>query len=136
MQWPPTRPGAERQEVPLGAGGLEHVRGADADAVADQRDLVHERDVEVALGVLDDLGGLGDLDRRRPMDARIDDRAVRGRHAVERRGVLAGDHLGDALEGVLVVAGVDALGRVAELEVDARTQPRDRAPARARRSPR
>ena len=46
--------------------GREHVRGSDAEPVEDQRELVHQRDVEVALGVLDDLGGLGDLDRRAP----------------------------------------------------------------------
>ena len=62
MQWPPTRPGREREEVPLGAGRGEHVAGANAHAVEDQRQLVHQRDVQVALGVLDDLGGLGHLD--------------------------------------------------------------------------
>ena len=52
----------ELQEVPLGAGGGEHVGRADAHAVEDDRQLVHQGDVEVALGVLDDLGRLGDLD--------------------------------------------------------------------------
>ena len=65
MQWPPTRPGPERQEVPLGAGRLEHVERVDADAVEDERQFVHQRDVEVALGVLDDLGRFGDLDAGR-----------------------------------------------------------------------
>ena len=60
MQWPPTRPGRERQEVPLRAGRLEHVGVSDAEPVEDQRELVHQRDVQVALGVLDDLRGFGD----------------------------------------------------------------------------
>ena len=58
--------GAERQEVPLAAGGLQHFLGVDAEAVEDQRQLVDERDVDVALRVLDDLGGLGDADATRP----------------------------------------------------------------------
>jgi hypothetical protein len=37
-------------------------------------------------------------------------------------GVLAAHDLGDLLERVLLVAGVDALGRVAEREVDAALQ--------------
>ena len=53
---------AERQEVPLAAGGVQHLLGVDAEAVEDQRQLVDQRDVDVALGVLDDLGGLGDPD--------------------------------------------------------------------------
>jgi hypothetical protein len=52
----------EGQEVPLGAGGLEHFEGVDADLVEDHREFVHQGDVEVALGVFDDLGGFGDLD--------------------------------------------------------------------------
>ena len=79
--------------------------------------LVHERDVDVALRVLDDLGGLGDLDRRRAVHARGDDDAVDRGDEVERVARLAGDDLDDRLEAVLLVAGVDALGRVAEVEV-------------------
>jgi hypothetical protein len=113
----------EAEEVPLGAGGVEHVLGADAHAVEDQRQLVHQRDVEIALGVLDDLGRLGDLDRRRAVDAGGDHRGVGPGDALERLRRVARDHLDDALEGVLLVAGVDALGRVAEEEVLAGLRP-------------
>ena len=54
--------GAEGQEVPFAAGGLQHFQGVDAQLAEDQRQFVHQGDVEVALGVLDDLGGLGDAD--------------------------------------------------------------------------
>jgi hypothetical protein len=48
--------GPERQEVPFGSGRLEYLEGVDADTVEDDRELVNQRDVQVALGVLDDLG--------------------------------------------------------------------------------
>src|SRR5215831_12832358 len=57
--------GPELEEVPLRAGRLQHVGGADVHALEDDRQLVHQRDVQIALRVLDDLGRLGDLDRRR-----------------------------------------------------------------------
>ena len=123
--------GPELEEVPLRAGGLEHVGGADAHAIEDDRQLVHQRDVEIALRVLDDLRGLGDLDRRRAVHAGVDDGAVGVGDAVERRRVLARDDLHDALERVLLVARVDALGRVAELEVLALRQARDLGEDRA-----
>ena len=88
----------EPEEVPLRAGGREHVRGADAHAIEDQRELVHQRDVEIALRVLDDLRRLGDLDARRPVHARLDDGAVGCRDALERGGVLAAHDLRDLLE--------------------------------------
>jgi hypothetical protein len=68
--------GAEGQEVPLGAGGFEHVQGVDAEAVEDQRQFVHQGDVEVALGVLDHLGGFGHLDRAGLVGAGGDDAAI------------------------------------------------------------
>ena len=60
------------------------LRRVDAEPIEDRRELVHQRDVEVALGVLDDLGGFGDLDRRRAVDAGLDDRAVDVGDALER----------------------------------------------------
>ena len=81
------------------------------------RELVHERDVEIALGVLDHLRGLGDLDRRGAMHARLHHRGVEVGHLLQRRGVVARDHLQDLREAVLLVARVDALGRIADVEI-------------------
>ena len=98
------------RKLPLGASGGQNVGRTDAHAVEDDRELVHQGDVQIALGVLDHLGGFGDLDARGAVDARVDDGAVGGGDALERRGVLARHDLHDALERVLGVAGVDAFG--------------------------
>ena len=83
----------------------------------DLRDLVHEGDVDVALGVLDRLGRFRRLDRRGAEHAAGRDRAVHLGDAFEHFGRLAGDDLGDLLDGMLAVAGIDALGAVAEEEI-------------------
>ena len=132
MQWPPTRPGVKWQEIPFGARGRQHVAGVDVEHVEDRRQLVHERDVEIALRVLDHLGGFRDLDRRRAMDAGRDHRAVDVGDDVERRCVLPRHHLGDGLEAMRLVAGIDALGRIADREIRARASGRRLAPAPAR----
>ena len=54
--------GTKRQEIPLGAGRLQHRFGVEAHAVEDNRKLVDQRDIEVALGVLDHLGGFSHFD--------------------------------------------------------------------------
>ena len=136
MQCPPTRPGPERQEVPLGAGRLEHLDRVDADLVEDQRELVHQRDVEVALRVLDDLGGLGDLDAARPVHAGGDDAAVERGDALERLRRVARDDLRDPRQRVLAVARVDALGRIADEEIALPLACPSAARAPERRSPR
>jgi hypothetical protein len=46
-----------------------------------------------------------------------DHRGVQLGHLLQRVGVVAGHHLLDAREGVLAVAGIDALGRVADVEI-------------------
>src|SRR6185369_10492342 len=109
--------GPELEEVPLRAGGLQHLAGVDADLVEDDGQLVHERDVQVALRVLDDLAGLGRLDARAAVDAGLHHALVEPCDALERVGRVAGDDLHHAGQLVLAVARVDALGAVADEEV-------------------
>ena len=121
----------ERQEVPLGLRRGEHVAGAQPQAIEDQGELVHQGDVEVALGVLDDLGGFGDLDRGRAVQPGRHDRAVNLDEPRQGRLVRSRDHLGDVAQAMRRIARVDALGRIAEAEVDpgleARELPQQRA---------
>ena len=114
---PADQAGPEGQEVPLGAGGLQHFERVDADAVEQDGELVHQGDVEVALRVLDHLGRLGDLDARRTVYARGDDALVESGDFFERLRSVARHHFQDAGKRVLLVTGIDALGRVADVEV-------------------
>ena len=116
---------AERQEVPLGAGGDQHFFGVDAEAVEDQRQLVDQRDVHVALGVLDDLGGLGHLEARGLVRAGGDDAAIQLIHEIGHFGRGAGGDLLDAGQAVLLVARIDALGAVAGEEILVELQARN-----------
>ena len=68
--------GAKGQEVPVAAGGFEHFQGVDAEL----GQFVHQGDVEVAQGVLDDLGRLGDAEAAGAVGAGGDDLAVDGVH--------------------------------------------------------
>ena len=70
------QPRAEAEEVPLGAGRLEHLDRVEAHLLEDDGELVDEGDVDVALRVLDHLGGLGHLDRGGAEHAGGDHRAV------------------------------------------------------------
>lgn len=54
-------PRPERQEIPLAAGGFQHVEGVDTQSIEDDRQFVHQGDIEVALSVFDDLRGFGHL---------------------------------------------------------------------------
>ena len=116
--------GREGQEVPLGAGRGEHVPGIDTHAVEDEGKLVHQRDVEVALGVLDHLGRFRHPDGRGPVDAGRNHGLVDAGDDVERRLVLRGHDLRDPGEGVLPISGVDPLRRVADREVRSAREPR------------
>ena len=112
--------GLERQEVPLGAGGLQHVPGTEAELGEDLRDLVDEGDVDVALGVLDHLGRLRRLDRCSAEDPPAVHRAIQvGKERAGLR-ILARDDLDDAIDGMLAVARIDPLRAVAEAEMRCR----------------
>ena len=108
----------EGQEVPFGAGGVQHVARIDAQPIADQGDLVDQGDVDVALGVFQHLGELGDADRGGAMGAGADHAAVGRVDDVQRLWRVGRHDLQDGVEAPLLVAGIDALGRVADVEVD------------------
>ncbi len=73
---PADEPRAEWQEVPLGAGSNQDLFGVDVHALENHREFVHERDIDVALRVLDDLGRLGHLDARGLVRPCRDDRPI------------------------------------------------------------
>ena len=109
--------GMEREEVRLGGSGAQHLAGVDAHAVEDDRELVHQRDVQVTLRVLDHLGGLGDADAARAVHAGERDLRIELRDALEGFRTVARDDLRNGAQPVGLVAGVDALGGVADVEV-------------------
>ncbi len=47
---------------------MQRARVIDAELMEYDREFVHQCDIDVALGVFDDFGGFGDLDRRGAMD--------------------------------------------------------------------
>ncbi len=49
QQCPPTKPGRNGRKFPLGPGRLQDLQGVDAHALEDERKLVQERDVQIAL---------------------------------------------------------------------------------------
>jgi len=49
--------------MPQGSPGRS-ARGIDPEAMENNRQFVHQRDIDVALGIFDNLGRFGDLDRR------------------------------------------------------------------------
>ena len=109
--------GAERQEVPLRARGLENLQRIDAELVENQRQLVDQGDVDVALGVFDHFGGLGHPDAAGLVRAGGDDAGVERVDEVRCLGRGARGHLEDAGDPVQLVARVDALGAVAAVKV-------------------
>ena len=116
---PTDQPRPEGQEIPLGAGGGQHVRGVDAHAREHHRQLVHQCNVQIALGVLDHLGSFGHFDGRGFVDTGRHHAGVNLGHHVQRCRITAGHHFFDRLEAMFFVAGVDALGAVAAEEIHA-----------------
>ena len=103
-----TRP--ERQEVPLAASGFKHFQRINAHTVKNKGQLVHQGNVDIALRVFNNLGGLGHLYARGPVDARRHHRAIDLNQQVCGGGVRAGNNLTDGFKPVNLVTRIDALG--------------------------
>ena len=83
----------EGKEIPPGPRRGEDIGHGIANPGTYLHDLVHERDIDVALRILDDLGRFGDEDRRGAVDPPAVDRAVEIRQRLDDFGVVAGDDL-------------------------------------------
>jgi hypothetical protein len=116
MQWPPTSR-LEIEEIPLSRRGSEHVSGVNTELMKDRRQLVHQGDVEIALRVFDDLGGLGNFNRGGAMNPSFHHRTIHVSKDIERTRILSGHHFRNGLKAVLLVAGIDAFRRIADCEI-------------------
>ena len=105
----PDEPWRERQEIPFGLGGGQHVLRVDLKQMANGRQLVHKSNVQVALGVLDHLGSLGNFDGRCFVNAGCHDGAIHLGNDVQSTCILRRHHLADGLEAVLLVPRIDTL---------------------------
>src|SRR3979411_441687 len=110
-------PGTERQEVPLGSRRFEHFRRIDTNFVKEQRKFIHQRDIEVPLSVLDDLGGLRNADTARSINACDNNAFVDSRDALEGLRAVSRLYLGDSRQRVLAVAGINPLRRIADEKI-------------------
>ena len=113
----PARPRVEGLEPErLGGRGVDDLPHVHAEAVAEDGDLVDQGDVDVAVGVLQQLRHLGGL-RRRDRHHPVDEGRVEGLHEAGGVGVDPADDLRHVRKREARVARVDALGREAEREV-------------------
>src|SRR6056297_2433064 len=109
--------GAERQEVPLGAGGFEYRAGVQPQFAEQHGQFVDQTDIHVALGVFDDFCGFGDPDILRFVRSRRNDRGVEGVDEISSLGGGAGGYFFYGWEAVFAVSGVDAFRRIAGEEL-------------------
>ena len=121
----PDEAGFEGEKVPFCGCSGKHVVGIDPHAVEDHGQFVDEGDIDVALGVFDHFGRFGYPDGGGEVCSSGDDGAVEGIHLVGRLGGGTGGDLFDFGDGVLLVAGVDTLGRVARKEIFVEGEARD-----------
>ena len=116
-------PGLKRHEaVGLGRGGVDHLPDVDAHAVAEDRQLVDERDVHRAEDVLEQLGQLRRLAAWRPATTSSQTALVELDRAPPALVGQAADDLGRVAQREVGAARVDALGREGQVEVAPRGQ--------------
>ena len=114
--------GEEFQEIPLGSRSLQHGFGVDAHFIENNGKFVHESDIDIPLAVLDDLGGLRNLNGLRTVYARFHHQLVNLCDGVQGFLIHTGNDFHDGFQTVHLVAGVDALRRIPHLEVHAAFQ--------------
>ena len=89
----------------------------DVHRIEDLRKFVHESDVHITLGILNDLGSLGHADRRSLMGAVHENGVIDSIHVISDFGRAAGSNFLDLLHGMQLIARVDAFRRITREEI-------------------
>ena len=108
---------AEWKEIPLCACSFENLKSIQPKLVKDKAQFIHECDIHIALGVLDNLCGFGDLDAAGLVGSGFNNFAVKSIDDTGDFGRGAGGYFFDRGEAVLFVPGIDALGTVADKKI-------------------
>ena len=88
------------------------------------RQFIHQRNIDVALGILDNLGGFRHLDRRGAMHPGFENAVINRRNDIERFRIAARNNLGYGLQPMHLIAGVNAFRAVTDPEILKILQPR------------
>ena len=105
--------------VGLGLGRLDDLPDVDAHAVAQNRQLVDQADVDVAVGIFEDFFHLGHGGAAHAVHGRLQHRLVKRGGDIGAFGGDAAHHLGGVLGFIDGVAGVHALRRKGQEKVHA-----------------
>src|SRR5580700_10266729 len=110
--------GIERHEAEgLGGSGVDHFPDVDTHAKAEEFEFVDESDVHAAEDVFEELGHFGGAGSADGNDASDDLPVKRDRRAAAGR-IDAADDFGNLRQAELLVAGIFALGRKREEEIE------------------
>ncbi len=109
--------GIELQKIPLGSCCLKHLVGIDPHLIEDHGELIHEGDVDVALGIFNDLGSFGHLDGTGPVHTGRDHQFIGLCNLLGRFCITSRSYLGDPGEGMFTVARIDPFGRKSNLKL-------------------
>ena len=117
-----TRP--EWQKVPFAACSVQHFLGVYVHALENHRKFVHQRNVQVALGVFNHFGCFGNPDGAGTVNSGSNHGCINIGHDVQRGGIGARHNFLDFGKSMFAVARINSLRAVADCEVCTELQAR------------
>ena len=118
------QPRAKSERIPLRIHRFEHLIRIDMHQMEGDRKLIHEGDIDIALCILHELCRFCDQDRGNGINACFDDGAIDRFHRLQCLFIHPGNDLDDASQCMDLVARIDTLRRVADLEICSQRHPR------------
>ena len=122
---PANQAGFEGQEIPLGSGCRQHFMGINLQPREDHRKLIHQRDIQITLGILDNLCRLSHLDRTGLMGAGGNNTGIKRIHFIGNLRSRTGGDFHNAGYPVFFITRINTLGAVTGVKVPVKHQAGD-----------
>ena len=111
------------QEIPLCPCRFQHCLRIDSHFMKNNGQFIHKCNVNIPLAVFDHLCRFGYFDGFRTVDSGLHHEFIYLCHRIQRLLVHPGHDLGNRLQPVYFVPGIDPFRRIADLEIHAAFQP-------------
>ena len=109
----------EIQEIPLRSRSFQNRLGINSHLMENNGQLIHKRNVDITLAVLNHLGCLRHLNGLSPVYSGIHNQLIHLCNGIQCLFVHTGYNLPDGIQAVHLVARIDSLRRITDLPVNA-----------------
>ena len=122
----PYQPRCKRKKIPFSPRSLKHIISIYPHPVKQNRELIHKRNINITLSILNNFCSLSHLHCRSPVHTRLHNQLIDTSHQIKRLTITPRHNLHSVLQRMLSITRIYPLRRIPHLKIHPTLQPAER----------